>query len=116
MKSVTNDKARAFAKDVTAYCKYLNKTYHDYNLADQLYRSATSIYANLGEMAHSESTSDFSHKLSIALKEANESLQWLKHAQDIGHMPDTYRFLFRDCAMIIKLLYKALETIRHKRI
>lgn len=114
MKSVTNEKARVFAKDVADYCKYLKKEYHDYNLADQLYRSATSIYANLGEMAHSESISDFSHKLGIALKEANESLRWLKHSQDIGHMPDTYRFLFKDCSMIIKLLYKALETNKQK--
>ena len=39
---------------------------------------ATSIGANVGEAQHGESRADFIHKYSIAQKEANESLYWLR--------------------------------------
>ena len=47
-------------------------------LADQFLRSATSIGANIQEAKAGESRRDFVHKYSIALKEARETLYWLK--------------------------------------
>ena len=40
-------------------------------------RSGTSIGANVRESEHAQSKADFIHKLSISLKEANETEYWL---------------------------------------
>ncbi|MFA5010076.1 MAG: four helix bundle protein [Patescibacteria group bacterium] len=47
-------------------------------LVGQLVRSATSIAANMMEASEAQSDKDFIHKLSIALKEAKETLYWLR--------------------------------------
>ncbi|MDX1439988.1 MAG: four helix bundle protein [Rubricoccaceae bacterium] len=47
-------------------------------LADQFLRSATSIGANIQEAKAGESRRDFVHKYGIALKEARETLYWVK--------------------------------------
>ena len=47
-------------------------------IAYQLGKSASSIGANYHEANRAESRDDFAHKISIALKEANESLYWFK--------------------------------------
>jgi len=47
-------------------------------LSRQLLRSATSIGANIEEAQSAESRRDFIHKLTIAQKEARESLYWLR--------------------------------------
>ena len=41
-------------------------------------RSGTSIGANIRESKNAESNSDYLHKLSIALKEADETQYWLE--------------------------------------
>lgn len=48
-----------------------------YDLARQLFRSGTSIGANVFEAQHAESKQDFIHKLKIAAKEASETNCWL---------------------------------------
>lgn len=55
-------------------------------LADQYLRSATSIGANLEEAQGAESRRDFIHKYGIALKEARESLYWLRLFEASGLM------------------------------
>ena len=47
-------------------------------IAYQLGKSASSIGANYHESNRAESRDDFMHKISIALKEANESAYWFK--------------------------------------
>jgi len=47
-------------------------------LSKQLLRSGTSIGANIKEAEQAQSKTDFIHKLSIALKEANETEYWLE--------------------------------------
>ena len=49
----------------------------EYVLSKQLLRSGTSIGANIREAEHAQSKADFIHKLSISLKEANETEYWL---------------------------------------
>src|SRR5688500_5395674 len=49
-----------------------------YSLAKQLFRSGTSIGANVREAQGAESISDFIHKFKIAYKEAEETMYWLE--------------------------------------
>ena len=47
-----------------------------YEIGSQVLRSGTSIGANVREAQRAESRKDFIHKLSIALKEADETQYW----------------------------------------
>jgi four helix bundle protein len=56
-----------------------------FNLSNQLFRSGTSIGANVREAQNAESKADFIHKMKIAAKEADETEYWLllcKHAKN----------------------------------
>jgi four helix bundle protein len=53
-------------------------------IANQYLRAATSIGANLEEAQAGESRMDFTHKCSISLKEARESLYWLRLLERSG--------------------------------
>ncbi|HEV3258907.1 MAG TPA: four helix bundle protein [Gemmataceae bacterium] len=74
------------------------------HLASQLLRSATSPLGSHGEAQSAESTKDFIHKLSMALKELRESFRWLKligrvrlhdDANEVGHLLDETGQLIR---------------------
>ena len=68
-----------FGVAVIRFCKILEqKTGTDRILARQLARSATSIGANVEEAQGAISKADFIHKNFIALKEARETLYWLR--------------------------------------
>ena len=54
------------------------------SLADQVFRSATSVAANYAEAEEAESRKDFIHKLKIAMKELSETRVWLKVIVESG--------------------------------
>ena len=60
---------------VKLYLKLKDKK--EYTLSNQLVRPATSIGANVTETQYAQSKKDFTNKMSIALKEANESEYWI---------------------------------------
>lgn len=67
-----------FALKVIKISSYLKSIKKQYVLADQLLRSGTSIGANVKEGVNGISKRDFRNKMSIALKEANETEYWLE--------------------------------------
>jgi len=73
-----------------------------FNLANQLFRSGTSIGANVWEAQDAESKADFIHKFKISAKEINETKYWLLLCQKAKYYPDS------------SLLLKGLETIQKK--
>ncbi len=73
---VLGEKIEAFTKRVVKATKYI-KEQKEYSLADQFFRSGTSIGANCSEAVSAVSKADFANKLSIALKEANETCHWI---------------------------------------
>ena len=73
-------------------------------------RSGTSIGANITEAQQAQSQADFISKLSIALKEANETRYWLHIIRDSGHGEDEENFLRLD--EIIRMLVSSIQTTR----
>lgn len=63
------------------------KPKHKYEMAKQLFRSGTSIGANVAEAQSAESKLDFIHKLKIAAKEAEETAYWLFLCKMSAHYP-----------------------------
>ena len=50
----------------------------EFVMSKQLYRSGTSIGANIAESLYAQSEADYLNKLKIALKEASESKYWIE--------------------------------------
>lgn len=82
-------------------------------LLNQYLRSATSIGANVREAQHAQSKKDFISKMSIALKEANESEYWLKLLKESSN--NSYNCndidnLLKECTEINKILFSLIKT------
>ena len=71
-----------------------------YNLSNQLFRSGTSIGANIREAQSAESKADFIHKVKIADKEANETEYWLLLCQHSESYPNCENLL--DEVLVLK--------------
>ena len=79
-------------------------------------RSGTSIGANVSEAIEGQSRKDFISKLSIALKEANETKYWIKLLVATGYMSEKLGVSFLNDLneIIIKILVSILKTSREK--
>ena len=76
--NIVKDKSFAFALRVVNLAKFLETKKREFVLSRQVLRSGTAIGALVREAEHAESKADFIHKMSIALKEANETEYWLE--------------------------------------
>ena len=93
--------------------KYLRKEKKEYIMSMQLYRSGTSIGANVAESKNAQSKADFISKLSIALKEADESNYWLNlllKSQTITTIE--YDSIKNDLNIIIGTLIKIIKSTK----
>ncbi len=66
-----------FALQSIQLCLKIDKEEKLHILTKQFSRSASSIGANVREARNAESKNDFIHKLSIALKECDETVYWI---------------------------------------
>jgi four helix bundle protein len=76
--NVVKDKSFAFALRIVKLYQFLSEQKREFVLSKQLLRSGTAIGALVREAEQAESRADFVHKMSIALKEANESEYWIE--------------------------------------
>jgi four helix bundle protein len=81
------------------------------SMAGQLFRSATSIGANVREAQNAESKKDFVHKMKIAAKEADETEYWLTLCEEAPLLPDPGK-LRSDIIGIHKVLTKIVATTK----
>lgn len=97
-----------FALEINKYTTQLRKINH-WDLAKQLFRSGTSIGANVWEAQNSESKADFVHKMKIAAKECNETLFWLLLCSKSEDYPDSQNLLSK-LTSIEKMLSAIIST------
>ncbi len=109
---ILGNKVEAFTKRVVKATIYI-KAQKEYSLADQFFRSGTSIGANCSEAVSAVSKADFANKLSIALKEANETCHWIEvtyTAELINE--ETYKSIKNDAVEICKILTTIIKNTR----
>lgn len=105
-----------FAIRMVKLKNYLNEQKHEYNIADQIQRSGTSIGANHREAICAESENDFVHKLTIAQKECNETMYWLELLQATGYITDEqFNDLYADAKALMRMLSASIITIKNKK-
>jgi four helix bundle protein len=105
------DKSFAFALRVVKLAKHLESEKREFVLSRQFLRSGTANGALVREAEHAESKADFIHKMSIALKEANETLYCLELLHG-GNYIDTQTFesIGSDSEELVKLLTAIVKT------
>jgi len=75
--SILKEKSFRFGMIVLEVCRFLKLSNTEYDIQRQLRRSGTAIGALIAEAEYAQSKADFISKLSIALKEANETRYWI---------------------------------------
>ncbi len=105
-------KTHAFARRMVKAYQYIREK-KEYNMSDQLVRSGTSVGAMVKEAEFAQSKADFINKMSIALKEANETRYWL----DLLHYgeyleDDIYLSLDNDIKEIISILVAIVKSTK----
>ena len=98
-------KSFRFAVRITNLSRYLQKEKSEYVLSKQILRSGTSIGANVTEAQRAQSKADFLSKLSIALKEADETKYWLNVLYQTHYLnSQEFRSIYKDIREISALL------------
>ena len=90
-------------------------TKKEYVLSKQVLRSGTSIGANIRECKNAQSNADFVSKLSIALKEADETQYWLEVLTLSDYITKTeFASINQDVDELIAMLVSAIKTSKRK--
>jgi len=107
-------KTEEFADRIVKMCRYLSKKKSgDKDMIRQIYRSGTSIGANTAESQYAQSRADFLTKLSIALKEANETHYWIGRLYACGNLTEKeYESINKDNEELIKILTSITGTVK----
>ena len=80
-------------------------------MSKQLLRSGTSVGAMVAESKYAQSKADFINKLSVSLKEANETKYWLRLLKDCNYLEEALaKSLIGDIDSIIKMLSSSIKT------
>jgi four helix bundle protein len=85
----------------------------EFIMSKQMFRSGTSIGANIHEAIQAQSKADFVSKLGISLKEASETSYWLVVLYKAGALEETiYNSVKLDLDEIIRILISTIKTAK----
>ena len=84
-------------------------------MSKQLYRSGTSIGANIAESLYAQSDADYINKLKVALKEASESKYWIELLYESELVTQQeYDSLSNDIKIILGTIVNIINKIQKK--
>ena len=94
--------------------QYLQIEKKEFVLSKQILRSGTAIGALIREAEYGQSKIDFIHKLTISLKEANETEYWINILKDTNYIDiKLFESLLDDCKQLLKLLITSIKTAKN---
>ena len=112
--NIIKTKSFEFALHVMGLYKKL-ASQQEYVLSKQLLRSGTSIGANVQEALAGQSRKDFLHKMSIASKEARETLYWLELLQASGWAKASLEDSLKLAHELVRILTAIVKTTARPR-
>ena len=111
MENLIVEKSFSFAVRIVKVYQHLTKTKREFVLSKQLLRCGTSIGANVSEAQRGQSKADFHAKMSIALKEANETDYWLRLLFSTDYLTEKqFESLNKDIGALLGLLTAICRT------
>lgn len=106
-------KSKKFAIRIINLYKYLCKDKKEYTLSKQVLKSGTSIGANIRESKFAQSRKDFISKMSISLKETNETQYWLELLYETDYISKAeFESMNEDCHELLKILQASIITAK----
>jgi four helix bundle protein len=111
--NIISKKTLDFSVDISKLVVILRKN-GDLIISKQLLRSATSVGANVQEATAAISKKDFILKMSIASKEARESLYWLNVLNSSKVINMDYSLYLNSNEEIVKILTAIIKTAQSK--
>jgi len=113
MENILKEKSYVFALRVVKLTQYLNGRQSEYVLSKQVLRSGTAIGALVSEAEFAQSKPDFVNKLSIGLKEANETYYWLRILYEGNYISESmFNSIQPQIKELIKLLVTSIKTAK----
>ncbi|MCW1970250.1 MAG: four helix bundle protein [Anaerolineae bacterium] len=107
------EKSFDFAVRMVNLYKFLSIEKKEFVISKQMLRSGTAIGALAREADQAESKADFIHKLSIALKEANETEYWLLLMCKTDYLKvNEFESLHTDLKELLKLLTSIINSTK----
>ena len=105
--SLLHTKSYDFALRIVGMNKYLREQKGEFVLSKQILLIRESEFA--------QSQADFVNKLSVALKEANETDYWLNLLHDSHYLNEvSFISMENDCGELIALLVSSIRTVKNK--
>ncbi len=115
-KDLLREKSFSFALRIIKLSKYLQSTHKEYVLSKQILRSGTSVGALIREAQYAQSKADFLHKLTIALKEANETEYWLLLLKESDYLDEKmFHSIYPEIDELLKLLISSTKTVKKNK-
>jgi four helix bundle protein len=107
-----NKKLRVCDQNSKTFTTFTNRK-KEFVLSKQILRSGTAIGALIREAEYGQSKTDFIHKMTIALKEANETEYWINILRDTNFINDKLSVsLVEDCKGLLRLLIASIKTAK----
>jgi four helix bundle protein len=106
-----------FSASIIALCKNCRFDDLTYHLAKQIVRSGSSAALNYGEAQSAESRADFTHKLSLVLKELRETQVNLTIMNEsvMCNNPAGIDKLLKESQELIAIFQKSINTLKQKQ-
>lgn len=113
--SILKTKSYDFALLIVEIYKSISNVKNEYVLSRQLLKSGTLVGANIRETEFAQSSKDFINKMSIALKEVNETVYWLLLLRDTNYIVSKpFNKLADFNKQLIKMLVSTINTMKSK--
>ena len=103
--NVIEIKSFDYAVRIVNLYRYLTEEKKEFVLSKQLFKSGTSVGANVAEAQRGQTIPDFNAKMNIALKEANETYYWLRLLHKTNYITEReFESIQEDSKEIIAIL------------
>ncbi len=108
-------KSYEFAIRIVNMVKYVKCSAKEYALTNQVLRSGTAVGALVREAEFAQSRPDFINKLSVALKECNETHYWLNILKDTEFIGEREaQSIITDCRELLAILIASVKTAKQR--
>ena len=92
----------------------LPKNSQGFSISNQIIRSGTSVGANVEEAQNAGSKKEFIRGMTISLKEARETLYWLRLIGEVNLIDLNNSGVMGECIEIIKILTSSIKNAKKK--
>ncbi len=112
-KGPLHTKSYLFAIEIVRLCQEMYTVKKEYVLSKQIIRSGTAIGSLIREAEFASSRPDFIYKLTLSLKEANETIYWLHLLFDTDYITKSqFEILKPECEVLISMLVTSIKTAK----